>query len=480
MSRRLPLYGERGGDGPRVASPAAQAHAPEWRVFRSSRGAHLFVVEGSRIFDIDEDSASALEGLDAGGRGPEGRPPHEAELLSALRGAAGRRGRFFIDGRPAAPPPLRSISLNVAQACNMSCRYCYADEGKFGGGARMMTAEVALASVDRLVEESEPGAGLVVGFMGGEPLLNRAVIHDATRYAERRAREAGKSVRFSLTTNGTLLRREDVELFSSHPYTVQLSVDGGKSLNDSLRPTKDGTSSFDKVAEAVRLFDRFGRPRHLAARVTVTPLSGELLPILDGLIGAGFDDVGFAPVLVSPSAEYAFGPDSVPRFLELMVECGRKCLGEWLAGRAYPFSNLMTAMQELHRGTSRPYPCGAGAAYLSADTEGALFACHRLVGDAEFAMGHARDGTDLEARARHLRRSHVDLMEPCRTCWARYLCGGGCYHEVSRRGRVSCDYIRGWLEFCLGAYAELSSALPGCPVFGAGEGAAGLARPNIL
>jgi len=51
-------------------------------------------------------------------------------------------------------------------------------------------------------------------------------------------------------------------------------------------------------------------------------------------------------------------------------------------------------------------------------------------------------------------------MDPCRSCWARYLCGGGCYHEVSRRGRVACDYIRSWLDFCLRAYAELSACRP--------------------
>jgi uncharacterized protein len=56
-------------------------------------------------------------------------------------------------------------------------------------------------------------------------------------------------------------------------------------------------------------------------------------------------------------------------------------------------------------------------------------------------------------------------MQPCSTCWARYLCGGGCYHEVARRGRPGCDYIRGWLAFCLGAYAELSMIYPqGLPV----------------
>lgn len=51
-------------------------------------------------------------------------------------------------------------------------------------------------------------------------------------------------------------------------------------------------------------------------------------------------------------------------------------------------------------------------------------------------------------------------MAPCNGCWARYLCGGGCYQEVAKRGRVGCDYIRGWLAFCLASYAELSQVRP--------------------
>jgi uncharacterized protein len=54
----------------------------------------------------------------------------------------------------------------------------------------------------------------------------------------------------------------------------------------------------------------------------------------------------------------------------------------------------------------------------------------------------------------------VHRQEPCTQCWARYLCGGGCHHESIHRGRPSCDYIRGWLHYCLGAYLRLSRQLP--------------------
>ncbi|MCK1267635.1 SPASM domain-containing protein [Bradyrhizobium sp. 49] len=53
---------------------------------------------------------------------------------------------------------------------------------------------------------------------------------------------------------------------------------------------------------------------------------------------------------------------------------------------------------------------------------------------------------------------HVHRQSPCAGCWARYLCGGGCYHEVTARGRPACEFIRGWLHFVLQLYLRLTSA----------------------
>lgn len=426
------------------------AATPELSVFRSALGAHLFVSDGSRVYDLDDASAERIE------RALRFDQAAARELARTLAPDATRR----IRGGPPPLVPPRSISLNVAQACNMGCGYCYADAGRFGGASRMMRFEIAEATIDRLVGDAEPGAPLLLGFMGGEPLLNRALVHHAARYAARVAQRAGHAIRFSLTTNATLLRAEDAELFAELPFAVQISLDGDRERNDAARPVKNGSSAYDAVLAALGVMNRCGRPRTLAVRATVTPRTGQLLPILDHLISLGFDEVGFAPVVVSPSPEWAFAEAEFSGFLERMIACGRKTLAELQAGRRYPFGNLETALQEIHAGTHRPYPCGAGAAYLSANADGALYACHRLVDDPAFAMGDVRAGLDQRARAEHLANNHVDRAEPCRSCWARYLCGGGCYHEVSRRGRIACDYIRGWLEFCLIAYAELSAARP--------------------
>jgi uncharacterized protein len=453
------------GRGPRPAAgppdPAAGPPDPAAaiRLFRSGYGSHLFVADGSRIYDVPSDTAARLARWLAH-RGESATTDPVSSLWNAVGLDPVDLAQRWVGPDPASPPPLTSISLNVMQACNMSCRYCYADEGRFGGRARGMPSHVARAAVDRLLEESAPGADLVLGFMGGEPLLNRDVVHDATRYAAAAARTAGRRIRFSVTTNLTTVRPEDARLFAQFPFTVCVSLDGDRAGNDAVRRMKDGSSAYDRVRAGLRVVQRHGRPRHLAARVTVTRRTGALLPVLEHVLSLGFDEVGFAAVLASPDPELALSEDDFPMLLDHMVACGQVAQREIAAGRRYPFGNFETAMQQIHRGTHRPYPCGAGAAYLSAGADGTLFACHRLIDDPAFAMGDVGTGSDLTARAEHLARNHVDRMEPCRSCWARYLCGGGCYHEVSRRGRVSCDYVRGWLDFCLQAYVELSTRRP--------------------
>lgn len=131
-----------------------------------------------------------------------------------------------------------------------------------------------------------------------------------------------------------------------------------------------------------------------------------------------------------------------------------------MQNKRFPFSNFETALNELHRGSHRPYPCGAGAGYVSVSAKGDIYACHRLIDDEKWHLGDTQQGLDLERRQAILNRKFVDKQPGCQSCWARYLCGGGCYHEVEQRGRPGCDYIKGWLTFCLQTYATLSASHP--------------------
>jgi len=423
---------------------------PRVHLFETELGPHLLVADGSRVYGIDLDLKRAIEetlGID---------PARLAELL----GAEGLRATGFADLTPPRDPPVRSLSLALAQKCNLACTYCYAQEGGFGGPERAMPWAVAEAAVRRLLSDATPGECTHLSFLGGEPLTNRGVLKDATVLAAELAAERSVPIDFSLTTNGTLLAAEDLEFFEQFRFAVTVSIDGVGAVHDQLRPAKGGAGTYERVVARVQPLLKRPRRTQFSARVSVTPRNLRLRETLDTLIGLGFDSVGFSPVLSSPTGRDEMERSDLAVMLDQMIDCGREYERRVLAGDKYPFGNLESALREIHRGTHRPYPCGAGAGYFGVSAEGGLYACHRFVDDPTGAMGSVDDGVNRAEQRRWLEERAVDRQEPCRSCWARYLCGGGCHHEVIHRGRPSCDYIRGWLHYALQIYVRLCALRP--------------------
>jgi uncharacterized protein len=292
-------------------------------------------------------------------------------------------------------------------------------------------------------------------------LINRPLIHKATQRALEIARDRDARVTFSITTNGTLVAEGDADFFEAHGFAVTISLDGLRKTHDALRPYKGGAGTFDRIIANVRPLLTRQHRMQVSARVTVTPSNLELKETLDEFIALGFHSVGFSPLLNAMNGVNQMEREHLKIMLGQMVACGQEFERRLIAGERYPFSNMVNALREIHKGTHRPYPCGAGAGYFGVSADGDLAACHRFVGDAEGAMGNVDRGVDREAQAHWLKARHVHRQEPCHSCWARYMCGGGCHHEVIQRGRPACDYIRGWLHYCFEAYSRLSVQVPG-------------------
>jgi uncharacterized protein len=421
------------------ASPRS-AHA---HLFRSADNGYVFVANGSRLFHAAGPLFQRLESAFAN------------STIDDVLEQIGLGGAPFIDDAPLAAPPVHALSLAIAQRCNLGCAYCYAQQGEFGGAAKNMPQDIADRAVDVLLSRGEPGCRLNLAFMGGEPLVNRKVLIATTRRAADLAKTAGLTMSFSITTNGTLLNASDADFFEEFGFAVTVSLDGPREAHDRLRMDKSGRGSFDRVMDNVRPLLSRQRRMQVSARVTVTPANLMLRRALDDFVAAGFHSVGFSPMLSAPGGAFEMQASDLEMMLEEMIACGREFERRTLAGERYPFANMLNALREIARGTHRPYPCGAGAGYFGVSADGDLAACHRFVGDADGAMGSVAEGVDGRRQDQWLADRHVHRQEPCRVCWARYLCGGGCHHEVIRRGRPACDYIRGWLHYCLQAYVRL-------------------------
>jgi uncharacterized protein len=418
--------------------------------FDTALGPHLLLADASRIYALTPDTADAFDNAAA-----DGETAAIAILASAGLDDEPRMGAISL----AVNPPLRSISLAVAQSCNLGCTYCYAQQGSFGKAPAAMPAQIARDAVARLIAQASPGERVQIAFLGGEPLANRALVREVTAYASDLANAQGVRVAFAITTNGTLLRPDDGDFFARHRFAVTVSLDGSQPQHDAQRAFANGAGSYARIIENLRpLLAR--ADLDLSARVTVTPANLDLALALHNLAGLGFRSVGFSPMLSSPTGAGQLQAADLRTLLDQMIACGELFLRSVMAGDPLPFENMQSALREIHRGTHRPYPCGAGAGYFGVAADGAFSACHRFVGDEAGAMGSLAHGIDQAAQTRWLAERAVDRQEPCRSCWARYLCGGGCHHEVIHRGRPACDYIRGWLDFCLRAYVVLLDAKP--------------------
>jgi uncharacterized protein len=421
----------------------------ELHLFEADGRPHVFVTNGSRVYELDDAVFSELKEALASGND---------STLQEVMFRVGLDAPPYITNEPTSVP-FHAVSLAVSQKCNLGCTYCYAEGGSFGGAAKNMTLDVAIRTVDALFMSAQPGSRLNLAFLGGEPLVNRTVLRSATEHAKSLAAAKNCIVGFSITTNGTLITPEDIDFLAHNNFSVTISLDGIGETHDRQRPFLGGKGSFNRIIE--RITPLLARDDvDVAARVTVTPNNLDLLETLDGLLGKGFRSVGFSPMLASPNGSGEMKSEELGLFLNALIECGNKAERQLEAGQPYGFSNLLTALQEIHRGSHRPYPCGAGAGYFGASADGELFACHRFVGSENERMGSIHDGIDDVKVLAWMTERHVHRQEPCQTCWARYLCGGGCHHEVIRRGRPACDYIRGWLHYCLSAYARLLTQRP--------------------
>ena len=460
----------------------------EFHSFQAAGKDFVYLVPSAAVFELDDSSAAVINRLRAGNMSREDLasqlsalfPASEvdetiAELLRVR--AIGEIGVPEKKAPKVMPPenfPLTTMVLNVTNQCNLSCTYCYEyGEDKIvdtenGKKPKFMSEETARESVDFMLREAGANKVAHLTFFGGETLMNFPVLKSAMSYARQRAAETGKQVDFSLTTNATLLRPEIIEFLAENRVGVTISIDGPKEMQDQFRVFSNGKGSYDIVAPKIKELLKRHRSRPIGARVTLTSQTLDIRKIYQHLTEEiGFWEVGFAPVTTSPNTKYAIAESGFDAMLEQFRALAADFLEAALENRHHGFSNVKDTLEEIHKGVSKAYPCGAGLGLMGVSTDGDVALCHRFAGSDAHKLGTVRDGIDRLVQIGFLEKHHIDDKTDCSQCWARPLCSGGCYHEAhTRYGETArpnlhyCEWIRGWTDTCLKIYAELSVSNP--------------------
>ncbi len=322
-------------------------------------------------------------------------------------------------------------------ACNLNCLYCQAEYDR--GDKTFMSLETARRAVEFAL--SSPEEELTFEFQGGEPLLNFKTLKAIIEYADER--RGNKIINFSLVTNAQAMTEEILNYLASREVRISFSIDGPKFIHDANRPTKDGSSNFDRV------FYRFKRARVLYANKnfvtalqTMTRLSlahakeivdfycelgvkqislRELSPF--GRVGKNFDKIAYTP----------------QEFLKFYRECMDYIIALNLAGKTELTESLSKIiLQKIFGRYVVNYPdlrspCGATTGQIAYNWNGNIYTCDegRMMsnrGVENFCVGNVfknsyRDCLLSEATCAACNASCVETNLSCESCVYNPICG---------------------------------------------------------
>lgn len=174
----------------------------------------------------------------------------------------------------------KNVTIVVTEDCNFDCTYCYMHCKK----PKRMTKKTAKEVVDFLLNgeltngyiDPETSPGVILDFIGGEPLLEIDTIDRFMEYFIYKAFEINHPWKdnyvISMSSNGSLYASKKIQDFIvkyKSRVHIGITIDGTKELHDACRIYKDRRGTYDDVIRGVML--RFKNGEHPSTKVTVAP-----------------------------------------------------------------------------------------------------------------------------------------------------------------------------------------------------------------
>jgi len=344
---------------------------------------------------------------------------------------------------------IRSLTINVTQICNLKCTYCAAGgDGTYGSAQTKINVENTLPQLKFFLERMKEGENFRITFLGGEPLLYPDGIREIANYVK--LMTAGRNVKahFSIVTNGTLLTDANIDLLAAIKCKVTVSIDGPAEYNDAVRPLKNGKGSTASVVEGIQKL--LARKQELGFIILHGVFHRDNMNIVKAYefykgLSADFFDFTYGVSDVDEASNTAFIDQ-----MNLVAKAAYTEGGEAAIRKIGFFDNMFSVLDEQQRTENF---CGAGKSYLVVDAKNNLYTCPWDVGNASEKVGQ---NNQLDSEA--LKAYEAPLIEQnnCQSCWARYLCGGGCMfiHKQSTG-----DKHKKNKEFCRRTQSLISTAI---------------------
>ena len=306
-----------------------------------------------------------------------------------------------------------------------------------------MSLETAKKAIDYVVKRSGPRRNIEIDLFGGEPTMIMDTVKEIIQYARENEKEWKKNIRFTMTTNATLLNDDMMDFMDKEMGNIILSLDGRKCVNDNVRIKVDGSGSYDDILPNIKKMIKKRTPGKMYyVRGTFTRANTDFFEDVMAMVNEGFDEVSIEPVVLEAGHPLALREEDIPEIMknydklyEDMARRKREKNGEY---NFYHFNVDLNGGPCVYKRISG---CGAGFEYVAITPQGDVYPCHQFVGKEEFKLGSIYDDTYNKELGKEFKKAHIYNKPKCRDCWARFYCSGGCQaNNFSFNGDMKIPY----------------------------------------
>lgn len=317
-----------------------------------------------------------------------------------------------------------NLVVNVSHNCNLRCKYCFAATGSYNGARDLMNQEMADKTLDWFFRQAKTSKVLNINLFGGEPLTNVPLVKYIVKRCKELEVEYDKKIYITISTNGTILNDELVQLIKENDIGLQISIDGDKEIHDANRPAANGQSSYDMLEKNVKTLLNEVDPAGLIPRSTVAKGVTDPQRIVNHLLNEmHFKCAALTPALGSYE-ETSYREEDLEEYFKGYDELAETFLEKLRKGEEFNIYPFVSEVDAVSKGIRRIYGCGSGLGFASVDIKGNIYPCMRFIGNTDYIIGHVEDGFN-EKRQMFFDRTIYNRTQ-CKSCWARHLCGGAC------------------------------------------------------
>ena len=337
---------------------------------------------------------------------------------------------------------IKAVCLNIIHGCNLRCKYCFADEGEYHGHKGVMDIDTAKKAIDYVVKRSGPRRNIEIDLFGGEPTMIMDTIKEIIAYAREHEKEWKKNIRFTMTTNATLLNDEMMEFMDKEMGNIILSLDGRKEVNDNVRIKVDGSGSYDDILPNIKnMVDKRTEGKMYFVRGTFTRANTDFYEDVKAMVNEGFREISIEPVVLENGHPLALREEDLPTIFDNYDKLYEEMRRRKVEGDEFKFYHFNIDLQGGPCVYKRISGCGAGFEYVAITPQGEVYPCHQFVGKEEYKLGSIWDDTYDAELGKKFKKAHIYNKPKCKDCWARFYCSGGCQaNNVNFNGDMNIPY----------------------------------------